>query len=302
MTHNEYELLDSGNGRKLERFGSVILARPCAQAIWEPQKKALWSKAVASFDRKAGLNWRGRDDVPDSWVVPVNGISMKLSTTDFGHLGVFPETRALWDWITATLRDAAPRYDRRISVLNLFAYSGGATLAAARAGCEVCHLDASKGMTDWARENAVINQLKDAPIRWIVDDVHKFLTREIKRGRKYDAIILDPPSFGRGKQGELYKIENDLMVTLKSCRAVLSDQPVFMLLTSHTPGLSPNVLKNLLMQLLGPGDSECGEMLLTGAPDVLTVPNGNWARWERMKTPWPGRQHSTSNIQHSTFK
>lgn len=279
MSQNEYELLDSGNGRKLERFGRIILARPCAQAIWEPQKPAIWDKAVAAFDRKDGLNWRGREEVPDSWVVPINGISMKLSTTDFGHLGVFPETRALWDWITGTLRHAASARKRNVSMLNLFAYSGGATLAAAKGGAEVCHLDASKGMTDWARENAAINNLQDAPIRWIVDDVHKFLNREIKRGRKYDAILLDPPSFGRGKQGELYKIEKDLMITLKSCKAVLSDDPVFMLLTSHTPGLSPNVLKNLLSQLLGDGEAECGEMLLTGNPDVLSVPNGNWARW-----------------------
>jgi len=247
--------------------------------VWEPQRPALWTQAVAEFDRVNGLNWRGRDEVPDSWVVSINGIAMKLSTTDFGHLGVFPETRALWDWITETLKAAAPQSGRPLNVLNLFAYSGGATLAAARAGCEVCHLDASKGMTEWARENAVINHLKDAPIRWIVDDVHKFLAREIKRGRKYDAIMLDPPSFGRGKQGELYKIEKDLMDTLKSCRAVLSDRPLFVLLTSHTPGLSPIVLKNLLTQLLGDGRTQCGEMLLTGAPDVFPVPNGNWARW-----------------------
>jgi len=283
MSKNEYELLDSGNGRKLERFGKVILARPCAQAIWEPQKPELWKKAVAAFDRANGLNWHGRDEVPDSWVVPVNGISMKLSTTDFGHLGVFPETRALWDWITSTLQNAKTTTGRTFSVLNLFAYSGGATLAAARGGAEVCHLDASKGMTEWARENAAINHLSDAPIRWIVDDVHKFLNREIKRGRKYDAIMLDPPSFGRGKQGELYKIENDLMITLKSCKAVLSDNPLFVILTSHTPGLSPNVLKNLLTQLLGEGNTECGEMLLTGAPDVFAVPNGNWARWKTQK-------------------
>ncbi|HMP88881.1 MAG TPA: class I SAM-dependent methyltransferase [Kiritimatiellia bacterium] len=276
---NEYELLDSGDGRKLERFGRIVLARPCAQAVWEPQKPNLWREAVASFDRNKGLNWKGRDGVPDSWVVPINGIAMKLSTTDFGHLGVFPETRALWDWVTETLHRAKARADRNLNVLNLFAYSGGATLAAAKAGCEVCHLDASRGMVDWARENAAINGLKDAPVRWIVDDVHKFLNREIKRGRKYDAIMLDPPSFGRGKQGELYKIEKDLMMTLKNCKAVLSDRPVFVLLTSHTPGLSPIVLQNLLIQLLGPGHMEYGEMLLTGAPDVLAVPNGNWARW-----------------------
>ncbi len=277
---NEYELLDSGHGRKLERFGPVILARPCAQAVWEPRNPALWSKATAEFDRVGGLNWRRREEVPREWVVPVNGIRMKLSPTDFGHLGVFPETRALWDWISDILRRASKPGRDKPRVLNLFAYSGGATLAAARAGAEVCHLDASKGMTEWARENAALNKLDDAPIRWIIDDVHKFLQREIKRERRYDAVILDPPSFGRGKQGELYKIEKDLMLTLRAVKAVLGSQPLFVLLTSHTPGFSPIVLKNLLEQLLGTnGRAECGEMLLTGASDVLPVPNGNWARW-----------------------
>lgn len=276
---NEYELLDSGNGRKLERFGDIILARPCAQAVWEPQHPERWGKATAEFDRVDGLNWRGRDEVPNRWVVPVNGIQMKLSPTDFGHLGVFPETRALWDWITATLRAAAPQARQRLRALNLFAYSGGATLAMARAGAEVCHLDASKGMTEWARENAALNKLQDAPIRWIVDDVQKFLTREIRRGSRYDAIMLDPPSFGRGKQGELYKIEKDLIATLKNVKAVLSDQPLFVLLTSHTPGFTPTVLSNLLHQVIGAGRMECGEMLLTGAANVFAVPNGTWARW-----------------------
>ncbi|HMO51922.1 MAG TPA: class I SAM-dependent methyltransferase [Kiritimatiellia bacterium] len=279
MIKNEYELLDSGHGRKLERFGPVILARPCAQAVWAPMRPELWGKTSAEFDRKGGLNWKGREALPRQWVVPINGLNMKLAVTDFGHIGVFPETRALWDWITATLRNAGKESGRRLSVLNLFAYSGGATLAAARAGCEVCHLDASKGMTDWARENAALNELQQAPIRWIVDDVHKFLAREIKRGRTYDAVMLDPPSFGRGKQGELYKIEQDMLDTLKNCRAVMSERPVFMLLTSHTPGFSPIVLKNLLEQQLGPGAMACGEMLLTGAPHVFSVPNGNWARW-----------------------
>ncbi len=276
---NAYALLDSGNGQKLECFGEVVLARPCAQAIWEPRHPDRWRAATATFDRAEGLNWHGRDRVPASWVVPINGLRMKLSATDFGHLGVFPETRSLWDWITATLRRAATP-DRTLNVLNLFAYSGGATLAAARAGCAVCHLDASRGMVDWARENAALNGLEQAPIRWIVDDVQKFLAREIRRERKYDAIILDPPSFGRGKNGELYKIERDLLDTLQACQAVLSRTPVFVLLTSHTPGFSPIVLRNLLAQRLGDGRVECGEMLLTGATDVLELPNGNWTHWQ----------------------
>lgn len=276
---NEYELLDSGDGKKLERFGQITLSRPCAQAVWAPQFPSLWETASAEFDRVQGLNWRGRERLPDSWVVPVNGIKMKLSTTNFGHLGVFPETRETWDWITKTLESAQKKAERQMKFLNLFAYSGGATLAGAKSGAECCHLDAAKGMVDWARENAKLNDLGDAPIRWIVDDVNKFLSREIRRGRTYDAIILDPPSFGRGKSGELYKIEHDLMVTLQNVKDVLSDDPCFVILTSHTPGFSPIVLQNLLSQLLGEGKTECGEMLLTGKDELFDLPNGNWSRW-----------------------
>lgn len=279
MSRNDYELLDSGNGRKLERFGPIVLARPCAQAVWAPRKPERWESATASFDRTDGLNWQGREELPKSWVISVNGIRMKLSSTDFGHLGVFPETRSLWDWITDELQKARHPGGRRLQFLNLFAYSGGATIAAARAGAACCHLDASKGMVEWARANAVLNDLQEAPVRWIVDDVNKFLKREVKRGRQYDAVLLDPPSFGRGRQGELYKIEKDLVDTLEHVKAVLSPEPVFVLLTSHTPGFSPVVLRNLLSQTLGPGRLRCGEMLLTGADDILDVPNGNWARW-----------------------
>lgn len=204
---------------------------------------------------------------------------MKLSTTDFGHLGVFPETRALWAWIRSTLAAVKDRRKAEVSFLNLFAYSGGATLAGAQAGARCCHLDASKGMVDWARENAGLNGLEEAPIRWIVDDVIKFLRREVKRGNRYDAVLLDPPSFGRGKKGELYKIEESLMCTLDLVHQVLTDAPVFVLLTSHTPGFSPIVLGNLLRQYHVEGSVECGEMLLTGAADVFALPNGNWARW-----------------------
>ncbi len=276
---NEYQLLDSGHGRKLERFGRVVLDRPCAQAVWSPADKSRWKKADAFFTRKSGLEWRGREQLPEAWVATVNGIRMKLSTTDFGHLGVFPETRAMWDWVTSTLQAEQPRRSAPLHFLNLFAYSGGATLAAARAGAHCCHVDASKGMVQWARENARLNDLEDHPIRWIVDDVNKFLQREIRRGRRYDAILLDPPSFGRGKGGELYKIEQALLETLELVKGVLSEQPCFVYLTSHTPGFSPIVLDNLLRQLLPPGKLECGEMLLTGESSALPVPSGTWARW-----------------------
>lgn len=276
---NDYALLDSGHGRKLERFGTITLDRPCAQAVWTPAQPARWKQADAFFTRKNGLEWRGRDKLPDAWHADINGIRMKLSTTDFGHLGVFPETRSMWDWITETLSAEAPRRKGTLNFLNLFAYSGGATLAGAKGGAHCCHVDASKGMVQWARENAELNQLGDHPIRWIVDDCNKFLQREMKRGRKYDAILLDPPSFGRGKGGELYKIEQALLDTLKLVKGVLSDRPCFVYLTSHTPGFTPIVLNNLLQQLLPKGELECGEMLLTGEPHALPVPSGTWARW-----------------------
>ena len=219
---NEYALLDSGHGRKLERFGTILLDRPCAQAVWNPSTPALWKEADAYFTRKDGLEWRGREALPDSWIASIEGVRMKLATTDFGHLGVFPETRELWRWIRERIKGETKTRKEPLNFLNLFAYSGGATLAAAQEGAHCCHVDASKGMVAWARENAALNELEDHPIRWIVDDVNKFLQREERRGRRYDAVLLDPPSFGRGKSGELYKIEHALLETLQLCKNVLS--------------------------------------------------------------------------------
>jgi len=276
---SDYSLLDSGGGRKLERFGPITLDRPCAQAVWNPAHPRLWQEADAFFTRKDGLEWRGREQLPDSWQVEVNGVRMKLSTTDFGHLGIFPETRGMWDWIRETIRTESSQRREPLDFLNLFAYSGGATLAAAQGGAQCCHVDASKGMVQWARGNAGLNGLDEHPIRWIVDDCNKFMQREVRRGRRYDAVLLDPPSFGRGKSGELYKIEQALLDTLDLVRQLLSERPAFVILTSHTPGFTPIVLKNLLRQLLPEGRYECGEMLLTGNREVFDVPSGTWARW-----------------------
>ena len=217
---NDYSLIDSGSGEKLEKFGKYILIRPCSQAIWSKDldKKHLWENAHASFNRKGGLNWQGRDNLPNEWVIDINSIKMKLSTTDFGHIGIFPETIELWNAIWGKIQLAITRKSKPIKFLNLFAYSGGATMAAAYAGAHCCHVDASKGMVQWARENAEINNLSGHQIRWIVDDVNKFLKREIRRGNRYEAILLDPPSFGRGKSGELYKIENAILETLNNLR------------------------------------------------------------------------------------
>ena len=256
----DYELLDSGDGRKLERFGRVTLIRPCSQALWRPAHPELWSRADASFDREDGNRWHGRSALPKEWIVTVAGTSFKLGGTDFGHLGIFPEQRAQWRWIREQVSDAGGG----MRVLNLFAYSGGSTLAAALGGAEVCHLDAAKGMVQWARENAALNGLAAHPIRWIADDAHKFLQREMRRGRRYDAVILDPPTFGRGANGEMYRIEHDLQTTLSLVRGVLSDQPRFVLFSSHTPGLSCRVAENVMEQAFPFAKTESGEMLLKG--------------------------------------
>ncbi len=279
---DDYELLDSGDGRKLERFGAYVLARPCSQAVWKPALAAgLWEKAHAVFDRSEGNQWHNRGALPTEWTVTAAEVVFKLSGTDFGHLGIFPEQRAQWAWIREAVRAAAEARRRPVQVLNLFAYSGGSTLAAALGGAEVCHLDASKGMVQWARDNARLNGLQDHPVRWIVDDAHKFLCREARRERRYDAVILDPPTFGRGQNNEMYKIEKDLPETLRLCRSLLTPDPLFILLSAHTPGYSPVVLQNVLGQAvtgLG-GATSSGEMLLTGAASVLPTPCGAYARW-----------------------
>ena len=271
---DDYELIDSGDGRKLERFGKYVLARPCSQAMWRPCKSAAeWDRADASFDREDGNRWHGRSNLPKEWQIETAGIKFKLGGTDFGHLGIFPEQRSQWKWIKDRVSAAHPS---GLKVLNLFAYSGGSTMAAALGGAEVCHLDASKGMVEWARENARLNGLADHPIRWIVDDAHKFMKREIRRGHKYDAIILDPPTFGRGAGGEMYKIERDLKDTLGLVKDLLSDSPSFVLFSSHTPGLSQIVAENILGQLFPTATLESGEMLLEpGPPNTQTLKHSN---------------------------
>lgn len=280
--NNGYALIDSGNGRKLERFGSYLISRPSAQAVWKPSlQEKEWQKADAVFTREGENKWLKKQGLPESWTIDVAGIAFKISPTDFGHLGIFPEQLVFWDWIQKTIKMASPSRKEPLQVLNLFAYSGGSTLAAAKAGAHVCHLDASKGMVAWARENATLNHLEGAPVRWIIDDVSKFLAREIRRERRYDAIILDPPSFGRGNQGEVFKIEEDLPIILESCRRLLSDQPLFLLFSCHTPGFTPIVMKHLLSQMMQgcSGKIDEGEMALIGNEDVLALPSGTYARW-----------------------
>lgn len=263
---NTYQLIDSGDGKKWEQFGPYCLCRPCPQAVWRPQKK---NSADAIFSRENSNRWTEISPLPKEWDIELQGVRLKIAPTDFGHLGVFPEHAALWDWM-------APLIEKGDRVLNLFAYSGGATMKAAQSGAEVCHLDASKGMVDWARENAALNGLKTAPIRWIVDDALKFLKREERRDSRYEGIILDPPTFGRGGKGEVFKIEEQILPLLDLCKQVLSSKPKFIIFSCHTPGFTPIVMEHLLFQVFGK-KAISGEMLLQ-SPDTFSIPSGSFAR------------------------
>ena len=279
---DDYELIDSGDGRKFERFGRVSLVRPCSQALWRPKDFARWRTATASFDREDGNRWHGRGALPKEWTIQTAGITFKLSGTDFGHLGIFPEQRAQWRWIREKVASVV-QPSARPTVLNLFAYSGGSTLAAALGGAEVCHLDASKGMVQWARDNAAASGLADKPIRWIVDDCEKFIAREIRRGRKYDAVIMDPPSYGRGPGGEVWKLEDCVYDLVKLCSGVLSDEPLFFLINSYTTGLSPSVMGYILGTVLTDkfgGEVSFDEIGLPVQSTGMTLPCGSTAIWQ----------------------
>lgn len=262
----EYLLIDSGDQKKFERFGKHTVIRPCAQALWKPSISS-W-EADASFSRENGNAWKG--NLPKNFEVVLDGLRFHLSPTSFGHLGIFPEHAFLWKW-------AADLVDDSCSVLNLFAYSGGATLAFARRGATVCHVDASSGMVKWAKDNAKLNHLEDKPIRWIVDDAIKFLEREIRRGRKYDGILLDPPSFGRGAKGEVFKIERDINHLLSLCKQLLSKNPKFVVCSNHTNQLTPIVMQHLLEEVFGKG-VEAGELVIE-SNEGRNIPTGTYARW-----------------------
>lgn len=283
LNDDSYALVDSGHGRKLEKFGRYLIDRPCAQAVWNPaHPKSLWNGADAIFTREGENKWIKKAGFPEHWSVNISNIHFKISATDFGHLGVFPEQAPFWLWIQDIVGKAKKERKSTINVLNLFAYSGGSTLAAARGGAHVCHLDASKGMVAWARENAALSGLEKASIRWIIDDVNKFLARELRRGTRYDGIILDPPSFGRGSRGEVFKIENDLQEIMRNCKALLTENPLFLLFSCHTPGFSPLVMHHILSQTMQGVQGGCidsGEMILSGDQAALAVPSGVYARW-----------------------
>ncbi len=240
----DYEVIDTSRGEKLERWDKYILVRPDPQVIWDTERiHKGWKRPNAHYHRssKGGGEWEFFD-LPEQWSVSYNELTFNLKPFSFKHTGLFPEQAANWDWFSKLIRDAG----RQVKVLNLFAYTGGATLAAASAGASVTHVDASKGMVAWAKENARSSGLEDAPIRWLVDDCVKFVEREIRRGNKYDAIIMDPPSYGRGPKGEIWKIEESIFPFIELCSQILADDPLFLLINSYTTGLQPAVLSYMI--------------------------------------------------------
>ncbi len=280
----QYQLLDFGNGRRLERFGPVVLDRPCPAA--EPIRPAvpqLWSTADARFERFESEQgrWTLRGDSPQRWTIAPGRMRLELKRTDFGHLGLFPEQAENWDWIAEQVRHGASAAAGPMKILNLFAYTGGSTLAAAAAGAWVTHVDAARNIVAWARRNAELSALGDAPIRWVAEDATRFVKREIRRGNRYDAVILDPPSYGHGTRGEVWRLAEDLPQLLALCAELTTPRPRFALLTCHTSGFSPATVRELFASGFGSAHS----MHVDSAPLVLvastgqSLPSGIVARW-----------------------
>ena len=276
----DYELLDCGGGEKLERWGKQILVRPDPQAIWEtPRTNSGWRNAQGRYYRSSsgGGHW-DKEKLPESWTVNYKDLKFQVKPMNFKHTGLFPEQAVNWDFAREKIKNAG----RPIRVLNLFAYTGGATVACAAAGAQVCHVDAAKGMVNWARENARVSGLSDAPVRWIIDDCAKFVEREIRRGKVYDAIIMDPPSYGRGPGGEVWKLEDNLFPFVKLCAQVLSDKPLFVIINSYTTGLAPSVLGYMLHLLVAEkygGKVTWDELGLPVTETGLALPCGATGRW-----------------------
>jgi 23S rRNA (cytosine1962-C5)-methyltransferase len=290
----DYELLDSGGCEKLERYGSYILRRPDPEALWEKSKdNSSWDEADLKFERnenKVGsrnqTRWIIKDGVPKQWDISYGELNFYIRPNSFKHTGLFPEQLPNWQWTRELIKNEKLRIkneEKKISVLNLFAYTGGATLACAFAGAEVCHVDGSKTAVEWARENAKLSGLGDAPIRWIVEDVIVFLKREIKRGHKYDAIIMDPPSFGHGPKDELWKIEENFLELIKLCKEILSNEPLFILINGYTAGYSSIAYENNLMDMVKNfgGKIEKGELVIKESDSDRLLPCGIFARWEK---------------------
>lgn len=269
---DQYELLDFGEGRKLERLGGHIVDRPSPAAeLIKLGDRALWSQAVARYDRDTA-RWQG--DVPSDWTARHEQATFQLRATEFGHVGLFAEQAANWDWITAQVRAAG----RPLKVLNLFAYTGGSTLAAAAAGAEVVHIDAARNVVQWARRNAELSHLANRPVRWIAEEASKFVDREVRRGNQYDAVILDPPSYGHGPKGEPWKIDTDLPRLLTDLARLTASRTAFVLLTCHSPGYEAAMLSQLLRTAFGAGEVSAGELALTTRAGRC-LSSGHFARW-----------------------
>ncbi len=279
----DYEVIDCSDGEKLERWGKYILLRPDPQVLWStPKKNPNWNKLNGHYHRsnKGGGEWEFFN-LPKQWTINYRDLTFNLKPFSFKHTGLFPEQAANWDWFSKIIKESG-RKD--VKVLNLFAYTGGATCAAAKAGAAVTHVDASKGMVTWAKENAVSSGLADAPIRWIVDDCVKFVEREIRRGNKYDAIIMDPPSYGRGPKGEIWKIEEKIHPFIQLCSKLLSDKPLFFLVNSYTTGLAPAVLTYMIsteVKARYGGHVISDEIGLPVSDTGLILPCGAAGRWQK---------------------
>lgn len=279
----DYELIDCSCGERLERWGNITLIRPDPQVIWKtPKKNPLWRKADAVYHRSqsGGGNWEIRNKIPDFWTVSYRDLTFNIKTMGFKHTGLFPEQAVNWDYTAEIIKNA----NREVKVLNLFSYTGGATVSALKAGASVCHVDASKGMTMWAKENAVSSGVADKQVRWIVDDCIKFVQREIRRGNKYDIIIMDPPSYGRGPSGEVWKLENEVYDFVELCSQVLSDDPLMVLINSYTTGLSPSVMEYILGSVVKKrfgGEVTGSEIGLRTTESGLILPCGASAVWSK---------------------
>ena len=283
----DYEVIDTSSGEKLERWGDYILLRPDPQVIWNTKREhPLYKKLNGHYHRstKGGGEWEFFD-LPTEWSINYKDLTFNLKPFSFKHTGLFPEQATNWDWFSSIIkREKGKNPEREIKVLNLFAYTGGATLAAAKAGAHVTHVDASKGMVTWAKENAISSGLKDAPIRWLVDDCVKFVEREIRRGNKYDAIIMDPPSYGRGPKGETWKIEEAVFPLINICSDILKSEPLFFLINSYTTGLQPAVLSYMLNTVLVErfgGKVEADEIGLPVSSNGLILPCGASGRYTK---------------------
>lgn len=278
---NDYELLDTSSGERLERWGDVILIRPDPQVIWNTERKnPLWHNAHARYLRSnsGGGKWQVYKRIPDSWRIRYRDLTFNVKPMGFKHTGIFPEQAVNWDLAS----DIIKKSDRELNILNLFGYTGCATIACLKAGARVCHVDASKGMVNWAKENAESSDVSDKPVRWIVDDCAKFVSREIRRGHRYDGIIMDPPSYGRGPSGEIWKLEERIYDFVNLCADVLSDHAKFVILNSYTTGLSPSVMEYLLataIQSRFGGEVSCDEIGLKVTQTGLTLPCGSTAIW-----------------------